>query len=116
LIVDDMISTGGTLAESIQVLLNAGARPEMMIAATHGPLLASARDKLDHPAVREILVTDTINGLWDWPKLRVVSVAPLLARAITQFLGDGSLEKVYAKPRDSAHTRRRVSHEPAILS
>ena len=95
LIVDDIISTGGTLAETIRVLLSAGARPEMMIAATHGPLLASAREKLNHPAVREILVSDTVNVERDWPKLRVISVAPLIARAIQQFLADGSLDALY---------------------
>jgi ribose-phosphate pyrophosphokinase len=36
LIVDDMISTGGTVAESITALLAAGARPEFIVAATHG--------------------------------------------------------------------------------
>ena len=55
LIVDDMISTGGTLAESIRALLRAGARPDIMVAATHGLLLPGAREKLDHPAVRDAL-------------------------------------------------------------
>jgi ribose-phosphate pyrophosphokinase len=115
LILDDMISTGGTLAESIRVLLNAGARPEIMIAAAHGPLLASAREKLDHPAVREILVTDTVSIQRDWPRLRVITVAPLIAQAIRQFLADGSLDEVYA-PRESAHVRRVMRHEATILS
>src|SRR4051812_31901578 len=43
LIIDDMISTGGTIAESIEVLLGAGARPEIVVAATHGLLLDGAR-------------------------------------------------------------------------
>lgn len=117
LIVDDIISTGGTLAESIRVLLSAGARPEMIIAATHGPLLASAREKLSHPAVREILVTDTVSvAEKDWPRLRVISVAPLIARAITQFLADGSLDEVYREPRESAQARRAMTHEATILS
>jgi ribose-phosphate pyrophosphokinase len=60
LIVDDMISTGGTIAESIRALLVAGARPDFIVAATHGLLVAKAREKLSHPAVREVLVTDTV--------------------------------------------------------
>jgi ribose-phosphate pyrophosphokinase len=92
LIIDDMISTGGTIAESIDALLRAGARPEFTIAATHGLLLDGATETLNHESVREVVVTDTvaakING---WPKLRVVSVAPLIAGAIRRFLIDGSL-------------------------
>jgi ribose-phosphate pyrophosphokinase len=117
LIVDDIISTGGTLAESIRTLMSAGARPEIMIAATHGPLLASARDKLYHPAVREILVTDTVCcAEKDWPRLHVVSVAPLIARAIKQFLADGSLDEVYGEPLEGAKARRVMTHEATLLS
>jgi ribose-phosphate pyrophosphokinase len=92
LIIDDMISTGGTIAESIEALLRAGARPEFTIVATHGLLLDSAWEHLNHEYVREVVVTDTVAAKEkDWPKLRVVSVAPLIAGAIRRFLIDGSL-------------------------
>jgi ribose-phosphate pyrophosphokinase len=92
LIVDDMISTGGTMAESITALLAAGARPEMIVAATHGLLLVGARAKLEHPAVRAVFVTDTISVTEkDWLQLHVVSIAPLLASALTRFLADDSI-------------------------
>jgi ribose-phosphate pyrophosphokinase len=92
LIIDDMISTGGTMVESIEALLDAGARPEITVAATHGLLLAGARENLDHEGVREVCVTDTVRATDEgWPKLRVVSVAPLIAGAIRQFMTDGSL-------------------------
>ena len=91
LIVDDMISTGGTIAESIEALLAAGARPEITVAATHGLLLRDARDNLAHEAVREVIVTDTVAAGRSWRQLRVISVAPLIAGAIRQFLADGSL-------------------------
>ena len=96
LIVDDMISTGGTMAESIRALLAAGARPEIIVAATHGLLLLGARDKLDHPAVREVFVTDTVSvAEKDWPQLRVVSIAPLIAGALERLLADGSIGDLY---------------------
>ncbi|HSN05310.1 MAG TPA: ribose-phosphate pyrophosphokinase, partial [Nitrospira sp.] len=60
LIVDDMISTGGTLASGIEALLQAGAHPELTITATHGLLLPGARQKLEHEAVKKILITDTV--------------------------------------------------------
>jgi ribose-phosphate pyrophosphokinase len=89
LIVDDMISTGGTIAQSISALLAAGARPEIIVAATHGLFVGDARHKLGHPAVREVLVTDTVRAPEeDWPQLRVISIAPLIAEAVQRFLAD----------------------------
>lgn len=83
LIIDDMISTGGTIARAIEALLKEGARPEITVAATHGVLVEGARAQLSHPALREILITDTVSSHNEhWPELRVVSVAPLLADAI----------------------------------
>jgi ribose-phosphate pyrophosphokinase len=92
LIIDDMISTGGTIAESVEALLDAGARPEFIVAATHGLLLAGAREKLARAVTREVLVTDTVAPpAHDWPQLRVVSVAPLIASALRRYLSDGPL-------------------------
>ena len=95
LIVDDMISTGGTIMRSIEALLDAGARPDMTIAATHGLLLDGAQGKLASRGVREMLITDTV-PLRDktWPNLRVVSVAPLIAAAIRQLMTKGSLSNL----------------------
>jgi ribose-phosphate pyrophosphokinase len=116
LIVDDIISTGGTLAESIRALLRAGALPDIMVAATHGPLLPGALEKLDHPAVREVFVTDSVSvAKKDWPRLRVTSIAPLIARALARFLGDGSLDDLHEETRRGAQQRERM-HEATILS
>jgi ribose-phosphate pyrophosphokinase len=96
LIIDDMISTGGTIAEAIEALLAAGARPEIVVAATHGPLLESAREKLNHEGIRALLVTDTIKPvIRDWPKLQVVSMAPVIASAIRRLLASESLGNLY---------------------
>jgi ribose-phosphate pyrophosphokinase len=95
-VVDDMSSTGGTVAETITALLAAGARPEIIVAATHGLFVVDARRKLSHPAVRQVFVTDTVCVRErDWPQLRVISVAPLIAGAVRQFLADGSLDELY---------------------
>jgi ribose-phosphate pyrophosphokinase len=89
LIIDDMISTGGTIARSIEALLNAGARPEMTIAATHGLFIQDARAKLNHESIHAIFVTDTIAPTQpDWQQLQVVSIAPLMATAIQRFQSD----------------------------
>ena len=73
LIIDDMISTGGTIARAIEALLGAGARPEMTIAATHGVFTTGAREALSHPSVRGVYVTDTIPvNTEGWERLHVV--------------------------------------------
>ncbi len=91
LIIDDMISTGGTIAESIEALLKAGARPEITVAATHGVFVEGARDKLSHEAVREVLVTDSVSiNSQGWPQLKVISIALVIAMAIRRFTAVGS--------------------------
>jgi ribose-phosphate pyrophosphokinase len=95
LIIDDMISTGGTIAESIEALLEAGARPEITVAATHAVFSEGSVDKLSHKALREVVVTDTIStAAHRWSRLRVVSVAPLIASAIQRFATGGSLRNL----------------------
>lgn len=92
LIIDDMISTGGTIVESIEALRAAGARSGITVAATHGLLLAGAREKLMREDARETLVTDTVaSNAPGWPRLRVVSIAPLIAATLRRFRADGLL-------------------------
>ena len=89
LIIDDMISTGGTIAKSIEALEGAGARPHFVIAATHGLLVGEARRNLSMGSVKEIVVTDTVPvETSGWEHLRVVSVAPLVAGAIRKAVED----------------------------
>ena len=89
LIVDDMISTGGTLAGAITAVLDAGAVPDVVVVATHGLFVGPAVDRLAALPVGRLLVTDTVAGV-DTGGLPVqrVSVAPLLADAILR-LHDG---------------------------
>lgn len=96
LIVDDMISTGGTVAESIEVLLKAGAKPDITIAATHGLFVQDARQKLNVPGVRELYVTDSLSvSHADWSQLQVVSLAPLIAEALQRLVGHESFGDLY---------------------
>lgn len=96
LIVDDMISTGGTIASAIEVLLKAGARPSITVAATHGLLLPDARQKLSHEAVSNVFVTDTIaRDPQHWPRVQVISVASVIAEALRRCLEHRSLSNLY---------------------
>jgi ribose-phosphate pyrophosphokinase len=102
LIVDDMISTGGTVVEAMDALCIAGARPQMYVAATHGLLLGSPPPLLAHEALAKLYVTDTIAQREADPdhgkgcaRVRVVSVAPLIAGVIRRVMADGSLSDMY---------------------
>jgi ribose-phosphate pyrophosphokinase len=78
-----MISTGGTIVEAIDKLMEMGARPGVVVAATHGLLLGGARARLTAAPIADIFVTDSIEQTNEgWTGLHVVSVAPLLADAI----------------------------------
>lgn len=94
LLVDDIIATGGTIAESIAALLAAGAGPEISVVATHGLFVGDACERLNHPAVREVLVTDTVSvpvAATGRLPLRIVSIAPLLTAAIRKSIAHGVL-------------------------
>jgi ribose-phosphate pyrophosphokinase len=83
LITDDMVTTGGTVMEAIQVLSEAGARMPVTVAATHGVLVGGAISNLVDAGVHDIMVTDSVAqpGVHTEP-VQVVSIAPMLAAAI----------------------------------
>lgn len=89
LIIDDMVSTGGTLVGSIEALLDAGAAGEMTIAVTHGLFAPGALEKLSECPLREFWVTDTIEmpAIEKLP-LMVAPIAPLLAQSIRRLTED----------------------------
>src|SRR5690606_6578835 len=82
---DDMIDTGGTVVKAADALLAAGAA-DVMVAATHGVLSDPAVDRLKNAPIREIVVTDTlpIPPERRFDNLTVLSIAPLIARAIRE--------------------------------
>jgi len=82
LIVDDMITTGGTIAGCVDALLRAGARAEILVAATHGLFASGAEDRLRLPAIRGVWVTDTLPQAGAGMPRTVVPIAPLIAEAV----------------------------------
>jgi ribose-phosphate pyrophosphokinase len=81
IIVDDMISTGGSISEAASIVRSHGART-VVIAVTHAVLCGPAVERLDACPADTILVTDTIPRRKKVPhQIQTVSVAPLLARA-----------------------------------
>jgi len=80
-ILDDMIDTAGTLVRSVEALLEEGA-VECLAAATHPVFSGPARDRIESSALKEVVVTNTIPLRTTFSKVRVLSVAPLIAEAI----------------------------------
>ncbi|MBI2200616.1 MAG: ribose-phosphate pyrophosphokinase [Armatimonadetes bacterium] len=82
--IEDVIDTAGTLSGAIDVLVRKGARPEVYICGTHAVFAGQARQRLDRPEIREVVVTNTVPLPPEkiLPKVTVLSAAPLLAEAI----------------------------------
>ncbi len=95
-IVDDMIDTGGTIAKAAEALFANGAS-EVIVTATHGVLSDPAAQRLQDSRITEVVVTDTlpITAERQFPKLTVLPIAPLIARAIREVFGDGSVTSLF---------------------
>ncbi len=94
ILIDDMIDTGGTIAQAAVAVLELGA-VAVYACATHAVFSGRARETLNHAPVRSIVVTDTI-PVDDPPRqTRVISVAPLLGEAIIRVHENQSVSKLF---------------------
>jgi ribose-phosphate pyrophosphokinase len=95
-IVDDMIDTGGTITKAADALFDAGAA-DVVVAATHGVLSDPATERLKNSRISEIILTNTlpIPPEKQLDKLTVLSIAPLVARAIREVFSDGSVTSMF---------------------
>jgi ribose-phosphate pyrophosphokinase len=96
ILVDDMIDTGATIANAAEILFAQGAA-RVIVTATHGVLSGQAVDLLKNSAVSEVIVTNTlpIQPEKQFDKLTVLSIAPLIARAITEVFSQGSVTSLF---------------------
>ncbi len=95
-LVDDMIDTAGTITQAAEALREEGAAA-VVIAATHAILSGQAVDRLKACDAAEIIVTDTlpIGADHRFDTLTVLSIAPLLSRAIREVFEDGSVTSLF---------------------
>ncbi len=96
IMVDDMIDTAGTICQGAQALVNNGAK-EVYACCTHGVLSGPAMERLIASPIKQIIVLDTINlpeEVRNNPKIKVLSVAKLIAKAITSIYSDASLSAI----------------------
>ena len=96
IIVDDMIDTGSTIVNAVDALFNQGAA-QVIVTATHGVLSGPAVDLLKNSRISEVIVTNTLPILNEkrFDKLTVLSIAPLIARAISEVFSDGSVTSLF---------------------
>ncbi|ALU39593.1 ribose-phosphate pyrophosphokinase [Kocuria flava] len=95
-LIDDMIDTGGTISGAVQVLKEKGAK-DVIIAATHAVFSPPAVERLSGSGAVEVVVTDTlpVPAEHRFENLTVLSIAPLIARAIQEVFEDGSVTSLF---------------------
>jgi len=97
-IIEDMITTGGSIIQAVDALLEHGAKPEIYIAATHGILARNAVERLcARPEIAEIVITDSVPLPPEkrHPKIKVLSVASLFGEAIHRANNDLSITSLF---------------------
>jgi len=98
LLLDDMIDTAGTIVQGAQACAEKGARM-VWAGCTHPVLSGPALERLQESCLTKVVLTNTIplNGKEQrCPKLRVLSVAPLLGEAITRIHEEESVSSLFA--------------------
>jgi ribose-phosphate pyrophosphokinase len=96
LIVDDMIDTGGTILAAAQALKNSGAA-RVLVAATHAVFSEPAAQRLSDPLIDRVIVTNTlpITPEKEFATLDVLSISPLIAKAIAAVFYDDSVNSLF---------------------
>lgn len=96
IIIEDMIDTGGTIVNVVEGLKELGAN-DAYVCATHGIFSGDAIQKLDHPGIKEVIVTDSIplppGNHTD--RFRVLSIVDLLAECIKIIMDGGSISTLF---------------------
>jgi ribose-phosphate pyrophosphokinase len=98
LIVDDLIDTGGTLVKGAEALLTRGGARSVAACATHAVLSPPAVQRIEESAIREVVFTNSIPLTEEArrsAKIRTLSVAPLLAKAIQSIHEETSVSKLF---------------------
>ncbi len=94
---DDIIDGGGTLCNAAAALMEAGAEAASAY-VSHGVLSGGAVDRVEASALKEVVVTDSIEGddlVRKSPKIRYVTVAPLIGEAIRRIANEESVSKLF---------------------
>ena len=85
IIIDDIISTGGTIIESVKALKKRNVK-KIIVCATHGVFARSAVANLDKAPIDKIFVTDSVKSNAKSKKIETVTISNLIADCLTQEL------------------------------
>ena len=94
---DDIVDSAGTLCNAAAALIEHGAA-EVAAYVTHGVLSGAAAERVTHSALKELVVTDSIEAadpVQTCGKVRLVSVAPLIGEAIRRIANEESVSKLF---------------------
>lgn len=95
IIIEDLIDTGTTIVNVVEGLKERGAE-DVYVCATHPVFSGQALQKLDHPNIREVVITDSIAIPDLHPaRFKTLSVAPLLADTIKIIVDGGSISSLF---------------------
>jgi ribose-phosphate pyrophosphokinase len=92
-IIDDVVDTAGTLCKAADLLIEHGAA-SVNAYCTHGILSGNALQNLRNSQIDHICISDTVVDTIDDPKVKVISCAKLLARAIENLVSNTSLSQL----------------------
>jgi ribose-phosphate pyrophosphokinase len=95
-VIDDMIDTAGTITKAVDALFESGAK-DVIVAATHAVFSGPAVERLKECRAVEVVVTNSLPIADDkhFDKLTVLTIAPLLGRAIREVFEDGSVTSLF---------------------
>ncbi len=96
IMIDDIIDTAGTITLGAQALIKNGAR-DVYVCCTHPVLSGVAIERLDKSCIKEVVITNSIPLSKEkrLPKIKVLSIAPLLGEAIIRIHEDLSVSKLF---------------------
>jgi ribose-phosphate pyrophosphokinase len=97
ILIDDIIDSGGTLCNAAQALMDDGAK-SVTAYLTHGVLSGTAVERVSASALKELVITDTIQATEAAAastKIRVLSIAPLIGEAIQRIAEESSVSSLF---------------------
>jgi len=96
IIIDDIIDTAGTICTAAEVMMDKGAK-DVYACCTHPVFSGPAMERLEKAPIKEVIVTNTIPIKKEQllPKVKILSVAPLVGEAILRIHEDLSVSKLF---------------------
>jgi ribose-phosphate pyrophosphokinase len=96
ILVDDLVDTAGTICKAAALLKEKGAKSVRAV-CTHGVLSGKAYENIDNSLLEEIVISDTIPLKKESPKIKVLSVSTLFAKAIRKIHDNESISSLFIK-------------------